>query len=110
MSKLDLTRGKTNVFERTVDLPAPGYDWNLTTVRFSIWQHHHQTSDVLVQRTSKPPNGGIEVLDEHHIRVTLQPSDTLELPSDQSEFDWSLDLEPGDFNRYVLEYGVLEAH
>lgn len=118
MSTIKIERGKENVIERTVHMPERMVDWNQTAIEFRVRTHregirddsaHEMAGDVLVHKSTQTPPGGIEVIGEDRVRVVLEPSDTLELPVTADQFDWSLDFEPGAFNVFVLEYGLIEA-
>ena len=108
MSRLDLTRGQENVFERAIHLPVDEIDWNLSTLEFKVTPHGDPKHE-LIHKSSQSPPGGIQLVDSEHARVVLAADDTLELPAPGDRFDWSLELYLGTHNRYVLHDGVLEA-
>lgn len=108
MSRLDLTRGQENVFERPIHLPVDVIDWNVSTLEFKVMPHGDHEHE-LIHKSSQSPPGGVQLVDTQHAQVVLAADDTLELPPPDYLFDWSLELHLGTDNRFVLDYGVLEA-
>lgn len=120
MSILNITRGEDNVIDCEVQLPDTKFDWDETAIEFTVRPRRlegdiapepapdEERELVLLRKSTNIPPGGVELIDDHHVRINLTPADTLDLPQTADGFHWTLRFEPGGFNAFVLDSGLLE--
>lgn len=109
MSRLEVTRGEENRFERRIHLPIPEISWDISVLEFRVMPHGDHAEKPLILKSSRTAPSGVELIDEEHARIVLDPSDTLNLPITESHFDWSLELQLGAMNVFVLDSGALDT-
>lgn len=105
MPTLTLTPGKRNVLDKPFVQPDSFFEWGQTQFEFFIFDNATSPATKLLHKSSHEPPGGIEMLNQHEARITLEPADLGVLPQDPSHLHWELVFAPGEFNRFVVEEG-----
>lgn len=107
MSTIYLTPGEGAIIERPVAIPYARLDWNYSTIDFEVRAHATPVGNALVYRSTKIPPGGVQLLADDRVRITLGPDDTRRLLAAAGTFDWSLELRTGAGRVHVLDSGDL---
>ena len=111
MSLLTLVRGRDNIYEVPVHLPWLVVTWTLTSIEYRVRPlgsvDTPNEADVLLDRSTRVPPGGMSLPDADRVRVILTADDIRALPDSPDGFDWSLEFRTGTGNVFVLAFGRL---
>lgn len=109
MPNLIFVRDRRNVIDRPVELPVEQIDWEVSEVRFSIQPRGGSLAEAIVVKSTNEPPGGIDILARTVARITLEPDDLQRVPAASETFEWSLHLDLGSRDVYVLDSGGIET-